>query len=47
VVDVIYVGMYLARDLLPTAGLYAVFIALAALGHREWARALREGERTP
>jgi len=40
-VDVVYVGMYLAKDLLPTAALYAVFILLAALGHREWSRSLR------
>lgn len=40
-VDVIYVGLYLAKGLAPTAGLYAVFIVLAALGHREWSRSLR------
>ena len=40
-VDVVYVGMYLASDLASTAFLYAVFIGLAVLGHREWSRALR------
>jgi nicotinamide mononucleotide transporter len=37
--DVVYVGMYLAKGLPVTAGLYAVFIALAAWGWREWGRA--------
>jgi hypothetical protein len=31
----------------PTAGLYAVFIVLAALGFREWSRALRGPKVTP
>ena len=42
-VDVVYVGMYLAKGLALTAFLYAVFIGLAVLGHREWSRALRPG----
>jgi nicotinamide mononucleotide transporter len=40
-VDVVYVGMYLAKGLALTAFLYAVFIGLAVFGHREWSRALR------
>jgi nicotinamide mononucleotide transporter len=39
-VDVVYVGMYLSQRLLPTAGLYAVFLVLAVLGYREWRRSL-------
>jgi len=39
-VDVVYVGMYLVKQLRLTAVLYAVFIALAVLGHREWKRSL-------
>jgi nicotinamide mononucleotide transporter len=35
-VDVLYVGMYILQGLLPTAGLYAVFLILAALGWRAW-----------
>jgi nicotinamide mononucleotide transporter len=41
VVDVIYVGMYLFKSLYLTAGLYAIFVALAMLGLRDWRRALR------
>jgi nicotinamide mononucleotide transporter len=41
-VDVVYVGMFLARGLRPTALQYAIFLALAVLGLREWTRALRE-----
>ena len=40
VVDVVYVGMYVYKDLLATAVLYAVFLALAVLGDREWRRSL-------
>jgi len=35
-VDVVYVGMFIFKHLYLTAGLYAVFFVLAALGHREW-----------
>jgi nicotinamide mononucleotide transporter len=37
-VDVVYVGMFIFKHLYLTAGLYAVFFALAAMGHREWKR---------
>jgi nicotinamide mononucleotide transporter len=40
VVDVVYVGMYLAKALYPTTGLYLVFLVLAALGWRQWTRSL-------
>jgi len=47
VVDVAYVGMFLYKGLLPTAGLYAVMIGLAVIGYRDWRRpsAASEGER--
>jgi nicotinamide mononucleotide transporter len=35
-VDVVYVGMYVYKQLYPTAGLYAVFLVLAVLGLRQW-----------
>lgn len=35
-VDVVYVGMFIFKHLYLTAGLYAVFFVLAAMGHREW-----------
>jgi nicotinamide mononucleotide transporter len=41
VVDVIYVGMFVFKGLYLTSGLYAVFLVLAALGWRDWSRALR------
>ncbi|WP_260929518.1 nicotinamide riboside transporter PnuC [Novosphingobium sp. 9] len=40
-VDVIYVGMFAFKGLLLTAGLYALFVALAVLGYRRWTRAMR------
>jgi nicotinamide mononucleotide transporter len=40
VVDVVYVGEYLMKHLILTAGLYAVFVLLAMLGLRDWHRAL-------
>ena len=39
-VDVVYVGMYVAKDLHLTALLYAGFAALAVAGLREWRRSL-------
>lgn len=39
VVDVIYVGEYVYKDLWPTAFLYAGLVLLAVLGLRDWRRA--------
>ncbi|MBD8532444.1 MULTISPECIES: nicotinamide riboside transporter PnuC [unclassified Massilia] len=36
VVDVLYVGLYIVKDLHVTAVLYAVFVVLAARGLRAW-----------
>ncbi|CAH0316321.1 Nicotinamide riboside transporter PnuC [Massilia sp. Bi118] len=44
-VDVLYVGLYVYKNLHLTAILYAVFVIMAALGLRTWARAAREGMR--
>jgi nicotinamide mononucleotide transporter len=41
VVDLIYVGEYVFKQLDLTAGLYAGFVLLAGLGLRDWQRALR------
>ncbi len=38
VIDVVYVGMNVSQGLMPTAGLYAVYTALAVAGLREWRR---------
>jgi nicotinamide mononucleotide transporter len=41
VVDAIYVALYVAKGLPLTAVLYAIFLALAVLGLREWRRSMR------
>lgn len=41
-VDVLYVGMFIFKDLYLTAGLYAVFLALAVKGWLDWRRSMRE-----
>lgn len=41
VVDVVCVGIYLYKGIVLVAILYAIFVALALLGLREWTRALR------
>ena len=35
-VDALYVGMFVLKGLMPTAGLYAAMIVLAVLGYRRW-----------
>ncbi len=37
-VDVVYVGMFIYKSLYLTAGLYAVFLVLAAMGWAQWKR---------
>ena len=39
-VDVLYVGMFLYKDLYPTAVLYGVFLILAAFGFIAWKRSM-------
>ncbi len=43
-VDVFYVGMFLYKELYLTAGLYAVFLVLAAMGFAQWRRSMRGPE---
>jgi len=45
IVDVLYVGLYLVKDLHVTAVLYAGFVAMAAFGLRAWRQAARAGAR--
>lgn len=40
VIDVLYVGVFISRDLWITAFLYAIFCALALWGYRDWKHAL-------
>jgi nicotinamide mononucleotide transporter len=42
VVDVLYIGEYIYKDLWPTAVLYAALVGLAVLGLIEWRRAPHE-----
>jgi nicotinamide mononucleotide transporter len=35
-VDIVYVGMFIYKDLFLTAGLYAAFVGLAAFGWWQW-----------
>ena len=39
-VDVLYVGMFIYKELYLTAGLYAVFLALAVKGYIDWRRSV-------
>ncbi|MDQ6633319.1 MAG: nicotinamide riboside transporter PnuC [Gemmatimonadota bacterium] len=41
-VDVLYVGMFIFKGLYLTAGLYAVFLALAVRGYIDWRHSLYE-----
>ena len=36
IVDAGYVGLYLAKGLVPTALLYLIFIGIAVAGYRSW-----------
>lgn len=42
VADVVYVPMYIYKQLYVTAGLYAVFLVLAVMGFTEWRRSYRD-----
>jgi len=42
--DIVYVPMYLVKDLYPTAGLYAVFLMLAVMGLVQWRRSLHHDQ---
>lgn len=41
-VDLIYVGVYLAKDLHLTAGMYALYIYIAAIGYIDWRKEYME-----
>lgn len=41
-VNTVAIGVYAAKDLYLTAGLYAIFWAMAAWGWREWRKAMAE-----
>ena len=39
-VDVVYIGMYIYKDLYVTSLLYAVFLVLSVMGYLEWKRTI-------
>ena len=39
-VDVVYIGMFVYKSLVLTAGLYAVFLVLSLMGYFQWRRTL-------
>ena len=42
IADIVYVPMYISKELYVTAGLYTVFLVLAIMGLVGWRRSLRE-----
>lgn len=42
VVDVLYVGMFVIKELWLTAGLYAAMVGLAVMGYRRWQQSRRK-----
>lgn len=42
VVDTVYVGMFVYKGLIPTAGLYAAFVMMAAYGWWQWVQVQRK-----
>ncbi len=44
IVNVVAIGVYWAKDLRLTAGLYVIFFAMAVAGDRAWRKSWREGE---
>ena len=40
-VDIIYVGVYIVKDLQPTAFMYAVYVVIALLGYLDWRKDYR------
>jgi nicotinamide mononucleotide transporter len=41
-VDIIYVGVYVSKDLYATAIMYALYIYIAWMGYRQWKHTLKE-----
>jgi nicotinamide mononucleotide transporter len=46
-VDVVYIGLYIYRDLYVTSFLYLVFLILSIMGYRQWKASLGEKELVP
>ena len=41
VVDILAIGLFFSRDLVPTAALYTVFLGLAVVGYMQWRTAAK------
>lgn len=41
-VDIIYVGMYISKDLQATAVMYALYVYIASVGYLDWRKTYRE-----
>ncbi|WP_276359316.1 nicotinamide riboside transporter PnuC [Daejeonella sp. H1SJ63] len=41
-VDIIYVGVYISKDLHLTAGMYALYIIIATIGYIDWKKELKQ-----
>lgn len=46
-VDVVYIGMYIYKDLYVTSVLYAIFLGLSVMGYIQWKRTLSAPEAIP
>ena len=46
-VDVVYIGMYIYKDLYVTSVLYAVFLGLSVMGYIQWKRTLTAPDAVP
>ncbi len=46
-VDVVYIGMYIYKDLYVTSALYAVFLILSVMGYLQWKRSLTARQPVP
>jgi nicotinamide mononucleotide transporter len=44
IADIVYIPMFIYKDLYPTAGQYAVFLVLATMGFIQWRRSLTAGQ---
>ncbi len=47
VVDLLYIGLYVYKDLMLTAVLYAIFVVMAMLGLRAWKKSLASDQKDP
>lgn len=43
-VNVLYVGMFVSRAMLPSLVLYLILLVMAVMGYREWNKSLRQPE---